>query len=77
MGVHCCFIAGWMLQFNMDDQPDHDDSLEVGLAAGLDVPTALVLSEAKPTKTANRRAERAILLLIWIALLVWWLLGLF
>ncbi len=34
--------------------PEHDDSLEVNLAAGLDIPTALVLSDRtdveQPTK---------------------------
>ena len=29
---------------------EHDESLEIGIAAGLDIPTAMVISEEKPPR---------------------------
>ena len=37
---------------------DHDESLEVGLAAGMDAPTAMVIS-ARDGKPARRRIRKS------------------
>jgi len=37
---------------------DHDESLEVGLAAGMDAPTAMVIS-ARDEKPARRRIRKS------------------
>ena len=49
-----------------------DDDLEVGLAAGLDVPTAIVLSEENPPP---RSGSGCVLLLGSLGVLVLWWLG--
>jgi hypothetical protein len=60
----------------------HDESLEVGIAAGLDVPTAMVISERddepakQPPSAKNPKTVVGWGTLIGIALVVvlWWLL---
>jgi hypothetical protein len=53
---------------------EHDESLEVGLAAGLDVPTALAISEADKPRPRPGRALAWLLLAGSIAVVaLWWL----
>ena len=56
---------------------DHDDSLEVGLAAGLDIPTAMVLSEVKEPRPpkSNQRAGFLIIVVLTILAALWIVLG--
>ena len=50
----------------------HDDSLEVGLAAGLDIPTALVISVQEDEDSPRKGAGCALLAaLLVVGFLVW------
>ncbi|HEY4761588.1 MAG TPA: hypothetical protein VIH42_13485 [Thermoguttaceae bacterium] len=51
---------------------DHDESLEIGIASGLDVPTAMVISEQgdKPPKPTGKGCYRMVAVLIGLAILV-------
>ena len=52
---------------------EHDDSLEIGIAAGLDIPTALVISECdeggSPTPPASKPSGCAVMLIVIVAAL--------
>ena len=47
---------------------DHDESLEVGIAAGLDVPTAMVLSEQDEKPPRRSSGSGCSPFLIWLAI---------
>jgi len=48
---------------------DHDESLEVGIAAGLDVPTAMVLSERDEKPPKRPSGSGCSLLMVWLVLM--------
>jgi len=47
---------------------DHDESLEVGIAAGLDVPTAMVLSEQDDKPPKRPSGSGCSLFLAWLVI---------
>jgi hypothetical protein len=56
----------------------HNESLEIGIAAGLDVPTAMVLSGRTddqppegPTAKSHRRTVFAAVALVFAAMILW------
>lgn len=51
---------------------EHDD-LEIGIAAGLDVPTALALEDDEPQRPRSGRAFAWVLLGSIAVLVLWWL----
>jgi hypothetical protein len=53
---------------------EHDESLEVGLAAGLDVPTAIAISEADKPRPRSGRALAWLLLVGSLVIVALWLL---
>lgn len=50
---------------------DYDESLEVGLAAGLDIPTAMVASESESSEWVTE--NKLILLFTVFSAIVWFL----
>ena len=51
---------------------DHDESLEVGIAAGLDIPTAMVLSSQDESPTRNTGCALVFVLAILMSVTSLW-----